>query len=190
MKIYNSENGVSDYIKMADGHDGRAMISELQAHLPQGATVLELGMGPGKDLELLAQHYDVTGSDYSSTFLDRYRAIDPNADLMQLDAVSLDTERRFDAVYSNKVLIHLSDEDLATSILRQACVLANGGVVIHSFWHGDCVEEYDDMTVYCRNEDYLRRAFSERFETIASHRYTELEDSDSVYVVARLRKPA
>ena len=152
--------------------------------------MLELGMGPGKDLELLAEHYTVTGSDFSEVFLDRYRTINPDADLMQLDATTLDTDRRFDAIYSNKVLIHLSDTDLTASILRQADLLAGGGIAMHSFWHGDIVEEHGGLPVHYRNEDWLRRAFSERFEIISLHRYAEFEDRDSVYVIAKLRKPA
>jgi len=51
----------------------RGSISALTKFLPAGATVLELGMGPGVDFDLLSQHYQVTGSDNSQVFLDRYR---------------------------------------------------------------------------------------------------------------------
>ena len=73
MEFYKTDKGVADYIKMADGYDGKELIAELRPQLNPGAAVLELGMGPGKDLDLLAEHYTVTGSDFSDIFLDRYR---------------------------------------------------------------------------------------------------------------------
>jgi len=185
MKFYNTEQGVADYIAMAEGYDGRELIAELQNYLQPGTTVLELGMGPGKDLDMLKERYTATGSDYSKIFLDRYGASTPGADLMQLDAVSIDTERRFDAIYSNKVLHHLNDDELAASINRQADVLTGSRLVMHAFWHGDRVEEIAGMTFHYRNEDFLRRAFSSRFEVLKLERYAEMEDNDSVFIIAR-----
>ncbi len=52
MNYFDDPANVESYIKMADGYDGRALIGILQKHLPPGSTVLELGMGPGKDLGL------------------------------------------------------------------------------------------------------------------------------------------
>ncbi len=93
---------------MADGYDGAELIALLRRYLPEGSSVLELGMGPGKDLDLFRQSYRVTGSDISRVFLDRYRKDHPEADLLLLDATSMDTDRTFDCIYSNKVLHHLS----------------------------------------------------------------------------------
>jgi trans-aconitate methyltransferase len=100
MGYFDERKNVDDYIHMAEGYDGRDLIAVLQKHLPARSTVLELGMGPGKDLDLLAQTYQVTGSDYSNVFLDLYREKHPAADLLQLDAVSLATERKFVCIYS------------------------------------------------------------------------------------------
>ena len=95
---------VEDYIKMAEGYDGRHLITQLRKYLPDNATVLELGMGPGTDLMLLSEHYKVTGSDFSNAFLDRFCKKHPNADLLQLDAITMQIDRKFDFIYSNKVL--------------------------------------------------------------------------------------
>ena len=58
MTCYDAENGVAEYVEMAYGHDGRKLVAVLGEHLPAGASILELGMGPGKDLDLLAQRYE------------------------------------------------------------------------------------------------------------------------------------
>ena len=109
MGYYDSEENVQEYVEMAEGYDGRELVAVLARYLAPGATVLELGMGPGKDLALLAAHFQVAGSDSSRVFVDRYRRAHPDADLLLLDAATMDTDRRFDGIYSNKVLQHLTE---------------------------------------------------------------------------------
>ena len=70
MGFFDTEEGVSEYLEMAKGHDGRELIEKLSEYLPASSTVLELGMGPGTDLELLSKRYQVTGSDNSTLFLE------------------------------------------------------------------------------------------------------------------------
>ena len=137
MGFYETESGVEAYIEMAKGYDGALLIEGLAEYLPAGSSVLELGMGPGVDLDILAQRYEVTGSDSSRLFLDRYRERHPEADLLLLDARTLETERRFDCIYSNKVLHHLSAEELHESLVAQAGLLRPEGIAMHSFWWGD-----------------------------------------------------
>ncbi len=55
MKYFKNKKNVDEYIKMADGYDGRDIIEKLKKYLPVGSTILELGMGPGKDLDILKQ---------------------------------------------------------------------------------------------------------------------------------------
>jgi trans-aconitate methyltransferase len=108
MGYFDNVKNVRDYIRMAEGYDGRELIENLKKHLRSGSSVLELGMGPGKDMDILAGTYRVTGSDSSRIFLDMHRQTHPEADLLQLDAVTIKTDRRFDCLYSNKVLQHLT----------------------------------------------------------------------------------
>ena len=99
MGFYDDEENVEAYVQMAEGYDGRELVDVLKKHLPLGSTVLELGMGPGKDLALLGEAYAATGSDSSEVFLRRYRQEHADADLLLLDAVTLATARRFDAIF-------------------------------------------------------------------------------------------
>ena len=80
-------------------------------------------MGPEKALKILSESFRITGSGNSEPFLRRYRNIHPGADLVLLDAVTMDIDRSFDCICSNKVLIHLTTEELAESFRRQASVL-------------------------------------------------------------------
>ena len=69
MGYYDDAKNVETYVEMADGYDGPALIEVLATMLEPGSTVLELGMGPGKDFALLSQRYQVTGSDNSALFV-------------------------------------------------------------------------------------------------------------------------
>lgn len=187
MGFYDDINKVKQYMSMAEGYDGRALIEVLKEHLHEGASVLELGMGPGKDLAILKECYSATGSDYSQVFIDLYKEKNPNADVVQLDAVSLPIERTFDGIYSNKVLQHLALDDLKTSIQRQALVLNEKGIIFHSFWYGDGEEDYDGLRFIYYTEESLKALFKDHFEIIYVSRYTEEEENDSVYIIGRNR---
>ncbi len=85
MGFYDDDKNVETYVQMAEGYDGRELVDVLKKHLPPGSTVLELGMGPGKDLALLAEAFTATGSERSEVFLRRYRRDHPDADVLLLD---------------------------------------------------------------------------------------------------------
>lgn len=184
MGFYDDEKTANQYIEMAEGYDGRELVEALEKHLAAGATVLELGMGPGVDLKLLEQHYKVTGSDNSAYFLDRFRTSHPSADLLLLDAVTLDTGRTFDCIYSNKVLHHLTEEDLARSVQRQRSLLTDNGLILHSFWRGAGVEEHHGLKFVYQTEESLRSLFGEVFNLVDIVRYSEMEADDSLYILA------
>ena len=185
MGYYDDPRNVAQYIEMGVGYDGRALIEVLKQHLPAGATVLELGMGPGKDLAILGETFIATGSDVSRVFLDRYLAGHHGADVLVLDAVALDTARTFEGMYSNKVLIHLTLPELAASFRRQSEVLAPGGVALHSFWYGDKEEVYGGLRFVYHTESTVREAVGDALEVVEVVRYAEMEAGDSLYVVVR-----
>jgi hypothetical protein len=117
----DDEKNVEEYIKMAEGFDGRELVDVLRKYLAVCATVLELGMGPGKNLELLSGFFQVIGSDTSRVFLERYGKANPDADLMLLDAVTMDRDRRFDCIYSNMVDCEFNSPFLIGRPLRVIC---------------------------------------------------------------------
>jgi len=191
MSYYDDPKNVQQYIEMAEGYDGRELIEALARHLPAGATVLELGMGPGKDLDLLKQTFGATGSDAAQPFLDRYRERHPQADLLRLDAVrmdaAIDAGRTFDAIYSNKVLYHLTPDELRVSLRNQACVLNPGGLLLHSLWYGEGEEEMHGLHFAYYTEITFAALVGDEYETIETARYTEMEPDDSFYVVLKKR---
>lgn len=172
---------------MTRGFDGAELIDLLHTYVPAGSTVLELGMGPGVDLDLLARTYVVTGSDYSQLFLDRYRDKHPEADLLLLDAVAPRVDRCFDCVYSNKVLHHLTRSEMRASLAAQSRLLNTDSVALHSFWWGDKEDEYmNGLRFVYYTEEALADAIADSgFATMELKRYTEMEPDDSIVVVLR-----
>lgn len=187
MGYYDDEKNVEQYIAMAEGYDGAFLIEMLRQHLASGSTVLELGMGPGKDLLLLGQHFKATGSDSSSVFVERFRAQHPSADVIQLDANTMETDRQFDAIYSNKVLYHLTREQLRQSLEKQQWVLRPGGLALHSFWCGDNEEEMHGLHFAYYNEEQLRAIAEPHYEVVQIERYAEMEADDSLCILLRKR---
>jgi len=185
--FYEDPANVESYSQFTPAHDGALLVDALRAELPAGASVLEIGMGPGKDLDLLAEHYTVTGSDLSHAFIDRYRAKHPDADLLYLDARTLDTDRRFDAIFSNKALIHLSAEELQESFARQHAVLNDGGLMLHSLWNGTGTKQFGELTLTYHNAPGLTAMLEPAFDILALELHAKMADGDSIYVLARKR---
>ena len=125
MGYYDHKRNVEKYIAMMSGFDNSALIEAVFNHLPAGKSMLELGMGAGLDFSELKKAYTATGSDSSKAFLDAYRKKDPSASLLRLDAAKIETDQIFDYIYSNKVLIHLTDEALTASFKNQAARLTH-----------------------------------------------------------------
>ena len=183
MSYFNHRKNVDDYIKMANGYDGRELIEVLKGYLPRGSTILELGMGPGKDLDILKQNYVVTGSDVSQVFLDMYREKNPDSDLLLMNAIAMDTDRKFECIYSNKVLIHLGREDLRTSLKNQADVLNDNGLLFHSFWHGDKEETFGELRFVYYTEHTIMKYIGNEYEVLDLKLYNETEEADSFYLI-------
>jgi cyclopropane fatty-acyl-phospholipid synthase-like methyltransferase len=185
LAFFDNQKNVNDYIKMAVGYDGRELIDILKAHLPAGSSVLELGMGPGIDLQMLDGDYAVTGSDSSKIFIDLYREKHPDADLLELDAQTIQTDRVFDCIYSNKVMHHLTKDELHRSFTRQRELLTEGGLLMHSFWFGSKEETHQGLRFIYYTESALMGLIGPGFETLKIKRYDEMEEADSFYVLLR-----
>jgi cyclopropane fatty-acyl-phospholipid synthase-like methyltransferase len=187
MSFYDDPENAEKYVQMAEGYDGAELIKILTSHLPDGKSLLELGMGPGVDLDLLAKHYQVTGSDYSAYFVERYKKANPEADVTVLNAITMDIARQFDCIYSNKVLHHFSDDELRQSFAAQAECLNDDGLLFHSFWRGDSMEEMMGMRFYYRQPEQLAALLGDQLKLVQSAVYTELEKDDSFWVLAQKR---
>jgi trans-aconitate methyltransferase len=186
MHYYHNTKNAESYTAMCEGYDAAAQLGVLSEVLPAESAVLELGSGPGNDLELLAARYHVTGSDYSPAFVDILKARFPDQSMLMLDAITIATEGLFDAIYSNKVLHHLTDDELATSFHSQAELLTPGSFVFHLVWRQlEAPEEDHGLIFKPRDVAAMTAAMGSAFELLEAKEFGEFEYGDSLAILAR-----
>jgi cyclopropane fatty-acyl-phospholipid synthase-like methyltransferase len=188
MSFFDTEKGVNEYIKMAEGYDGSDLIAELRNFLKDGSSVLEIGMGPGKDLDMLKKFYKVTGTDTSKVFINRYKKMNPDTDVFFLDAKKLDIKRKFDCIYSNKVLQHLTKNECFKSLKIQKNLLNPKGILLHSFWYGDKIEDYDGLLFVRYKINELKKIVKNDYDILKTQRYKEFKKNDSFYMILQRKK--
>ncbi len=185
MGYFDDADKVAQYIEDSKDYDGRELVNELAKYLKKDSTLLEIGMGPGKDLLLLSNYYEVTGSDSSQAFLDNFRNSNTEIELLKLDAITLDTSMTFDCIYSNKVLQHLSLDEHIESIKSQTKLLNSDGIILHSFWYGKGEDVYDGLRFQYYDECVIERMYTKDYEILDICLYAEFEPDDSIYLIAR-----
>lgn len=184
-EYYKTKESVKEYIELAKDVNGAELIDKLKQVLPANSSLLEIGSGPGTDWEILNDSYNVTGSDNSAEFLKHLIAKYPNGEFLNLDAISIETNKTFDGIYSNKVLHHLNDNELKESIKRQSEILNINGVICHSFWKGKDFEIFKGLYVNYHDEEKLTDCFKEYFEILSVTSYQEFEEGDSILLIGK-----
>ena len=182
---YAPLDSVEEYIQLAKDVSGKNPIEKLKQHLYPNSLLLEIGSGPGTDWKILSKTYQVVGSDNSSEFINYLTSNYPKGEFFELDAVLLNTERKFDGIYSNKVLHHLTDSELTDSVKRQYEILNSNGIICNSFWRGQGSEIFKGLFVNYRNEIGIRVAFEDFFDVVLIESYKEFEEDDSLLLIGK-----
>lgn len=182
-EYYKTKKSVEEYIRAAEGFSGKELIAKLKEFLPQNSTLLEIGSGPGTDWEILSRSYEVIGSDISPEFLEHLINKNPQGEFLELDAVTLETSRKFSGIYSNKVLHHLTNAELLDSVKRQYDLLNPAGIICHSFWKGEGSEVFKGLFVNYHSEKDLIKIFGNYFKMLSTQKYQEFEAADSILVI-------
>ena len=188
MAYFDDKKNVLNYIKMVEdteGYDPNIIIDAFKRYVSIGSKVLELGMGPGKDFDILKQSFDMTGSDSSQVFIDLYHEKDSNVNLINLNAVTLKINQKFDAIFSNKVLMHLSKDELKQSFIRQMQIMNKGAIAFHTFWFGEKEENMHGLRFVYYSIEELHKMIPNKFEVLESYLYKEMEENDSICLVLK-----
>lgn len=178
----------NEYVNTSTGQDGTKLVKILKNFLSENSSVLLLGIGSGRDIGLLSENYKVTGSDFSKLLINVYQTSNPNADLINLDLVELNTDRKFDAIFSNKVLHQMDEKDLKQSLQNQKKLLNDGGIVIHSFWTGIKTEDHHGLQWTYYTEESLAEQIPKEFEIVELKTFKEKIDHDSLYMILKKMK--
>lgn len=182
---YHTPESVKEYIELAKDVNGAIHIDHLQKHLAENSKLLELGTGPGTDFEILSKTYQVTGSDYSIEFIKHLENKYPSAKFLEVNAAQIPSDITFNGIYSNKVLHHLSDKELESSVKTQHAALTEDGIICHTFWKGEGNEIFKGMFVNYHSKADINKKFQNHFEIIELVEYAEFEDGDSIRLIAR-----
>lgn len=182
---YQNKESVKEYIRLAKDVNGGDLIKKFKEFLSPNSILLELGTGPGTDWNILKGDYEVIGSDNSKEFLSHLKSNYPLGRFLELDAVTLNTEEKFNGIYSNKVLHHLNDNDLIDSIKRQYDILKPNGIICHSFWKGKGSEVFKGLFVNYHSENTLREFFEWFFEILLIESYAEFDEADSLLLFGK-----
>lgn len=184
---YKNEETVNEYIKLAKNVDSQQLIKKLIPFLSKDVKILELGSGPGTDWNILSHHFNVVGSDYSPIFINKLKKKFPQGEFLEIDAIEMNTNQTFDGIYSNKVLHHLSNQELIESINNQLKVPKPNGVICHSFWKGDGEETFKGMYVNYHQMKDLKNLFSPSYKILLLEEYEEFEPKDSIILIATVK---
>jgi SAM-dependent methyltransferase len=116
-----------------------AWLAQLQARVPAGGSVLDLGCGCGVPLarDLAAGGYAVTGVDLSAVQVKRARQLVPTARFLHADATQIGfPSSTFDAVVSLYALIHMPLDEQPPLLDRIGRWLRPGGWLLATTGHG------------------------------------------------------
>jgi len=104
------------------------LVSRILLENPQ--TIIDIGCGPGNSTQILYKRWptaDIMGIDSSQKMIEKARIDHPKQKWMVLDALSLDSNQKYDIVFSNATLQWIPYHDLL--LPRLFSLLNNNGVL-------------------------------------------------------------
>ncbi|WP_297520157.1 class I SAM-dependent methyltransferase [uncultured Clostridium sp.] len=182
MNCFNNKETVEKFLKRHKNYDGRVALI-LRSYLKKGASVLNIGLNNGKDFDILKQTYEVVGVDNSEIFIDIYKENNKQAQIYKVDDIKLDINKKFDCIFSNKLINQFTLEELKESLKNQAKLLDSGGKVFHFFCDGEGEILLGGVMLNMYNEEVLREVIPKEFEIIKFSKY--LLDNRFTYVVLK-----
>lgn len=129
--LYDLVYGHLDYPEHAAAVEG-----VIRAECPGAGSLLDVGCGTGKHLEIWRDRYDVAGLDLDPGLLEVAAARLPGVPLHEADMTEFDLGRRFDAVTClfSAVGYVLTPERLDAAVAAMARHLEPGGVLVIEPW--------------------------------------------------------
>jgi SAM-dependent methyltransferase len=137
----------SEYLasRNADSPDVR-LLQELVQRLPKGARVLDAGCGAGVPVaQILSQHFDVIGVDFSEAQIALARRLVPQAQFVCQDITALQfPDRSFDAICSYYAIIHIPRQEHRRLLHNLRRMLKPAGLALLCMGAGDAPGDYED----------------------------------------------
>lgn len=184
MDYYHNKENVQNYISMMKNYDNSTVINKLKSVLPKNSKVLELGTGAAADYEDLNSYYNIFPSDFSLYFIEEFLKKNPYIPIYHIDAKDFSLDEKFDCIYSNKVLYHLTKDELRKSLIIQTSHLKEKGIIFMTLWNGKYKEEQkEDMIFTYYEENDIREIIPDTLSVKEISLYDEFEKNDSMFVI-------
>lgn len=123
--------------------------------IPDGAAVLDLGCGSGRDsLFLVEEGYDVTAVDGAKNMCELAQ-IHIGKEVLNLTYDELDFDEVFDGIWACASLVHVQTDELASTLLKVLRCLKPGGVIYMSFRYGDFLGFNSDIEFNAYTEETI-----------------------------------
>ncbi|WP_436496638.1 class I SAM-dependent DNA methyltransferase [Actinokineospora sp. HUAS TT18] len=130
---------------------------------PAGATVLEIGSGPGRDADYLESlGVTVRRTDATQAFLDIQAERGKHGEL--LDVITDELGGPYDAVLAECVLIHVGRADIDAVLGKIAAALRPGGRFLVSLREGEGEADGDYLMAYWHRADFAAQLTAAGFE--------------------------
>lgn len=125
-----------------------ACYERFERHLRPGARILDVGAGSGRDMRYFrAAGYRVDGIDTSEAMAEQ-AARHSGAPVAVAPVESFETDRPYDGIWANAVLLHLPRPRLVLALRRLADALELNGTLFVSFRCGEEQFRHSDGRLY------------------------------------------
>lgn len=154
IEYYN--NNSQDFFESTVNADMAEQYKMFEKYLPQGARILDLGCGSGRDSKyFLDKGYAITAIDGSEELCQLAREY-TGLEVLQMFFEDLDFENEFDGIWACASLLHVPSERLEGVLKKVIDVLVPEGILYISFKYGDYSGERNGRMFTDLDEEMLR----------------------------------
>jgi SAM-dependent methyltransferase len=180
-----------DYFEETVGLDMHNALDEFIEELPEGASILDLGCGSGRDSLYLIEHgFDVTAMDASEEMCD-LASIHIGQEVLRLSFSELDFQEVFDGIWACESLLHLPGNEIEDILDKIVTGMKPGGILFMSFGYG----YYEGLREGLFFKDYRTKMLKELIGKFDDLEITEIKkysdvrsDKENTWIQVYVRK--